>query len=112
MMWQSRFIAVRIALLPQSASATALCSSFMVNAALWRSRQSMILKKPVPNLIRDGCRFSERIMREQHAKAKCRIQLKIISLERAAATCFLGRSRSAQRRTMFCRTFGPHINEI
>jgi hypothetical protein len=30
----------------------------------------MMPKKPVPDVIRDGCRFSEKIMLEQQAKAK------------------------------------------
>jgi hypothetical protein len=44
MMWQGRFIAARVADLPQFTSADGLCSSFMVNAALRRSRHSMIPK--------------------------------------------------------------------
>ena len=50
MMWQSRFIAARVADLPQlperqrALFANALCSLFMVNAALRRSRHSMIPK--------------------------------------------------------------------
>jgi hypothetical protein len=44
MMWQSRFIAARVADLPQLWAANGLCSSFMVNAALRRSRRAMIPK--------------------------------------------------------------------
>jgi hypothetical protein len=52
--------------------ANALCSLFMVNAALRRSRQSMIRK--------GGYRHSGKIMLERQAKANCRINLKIFSL--------------------------------
>jgi hypothetical protein len=71
-MWQSRFIAAQVADLPQLRAANALCSSFMVNAALRRSRQSMIRKS--------GYRHSGKIMLERQAKANCRISLKIFSL--------------------------------
>jgi hypothetical protein len=53
-------------------SANGFCSSFMVNAALRRSRQSMIRKS--------AFHYEGKIMLERQAKAKCRINLKIFSL--------------------------------
>jgi hypothetical protein len=68
----------------------------------------MIPKKPAPDLIRGGCRFSEKIMLHQQARAGWRFEDKVITLKAGGHYLGPGNIRASERLSVRSRDCDPY----